>query len=241
MPTVSVARMMEAPTVEVCETKSYDALPLNASRYFAGITGRRILDVGCGTGNLGAALQAQGNACYGVTISPDETAAAGRKMTQVVTADIERVASLPFPERFFDLVIFADVLEHLREPSRALNVVKPYLAPHARAIASIPNVANVAVRLNLLRGQFDYEDQGIMDNTHVRFYTLHTATALLTASGYAVQSVRFTNWNWELPRLIRWLTFGYEWEARERMTRWWPGLFATQFVLYATPSTNEEG
>ena len=67
----------------------------------------------------------------------------------------------------------------------------------------------------------------------MRFYTLGSAVELLTSAGYEVRSVKFTNWNWQLPRIIKWLTLGYEWELRDRMTRWWPGLFATQFVMSA--------
>ena len=216
-----------------CATKCYDTPSMNLDTHFQDCVGKRVLDIGCGTGNLGAALEGRGNTCYGVTIAPQEAELARQRMTQVIVSDIEQTTVLPFPKRFFDVVIFADILEHLRNPHHALKLVAPHLARNAQILVSIPNVANIAVRLNLLRGKFDYEPQGILDDTHVRFYTLGSAVELLTSAGYEVRSVKFTNWNWQLPRIIKWLTLGYEWELRDRMTRWWPGLFATQFVMSA--------
>lgn len=217
-----------------CEEKVYDAAPMNLDLYFGEITGKRVLDVGCGTGKLGAALVARGNECYGITISGTEAEQAKARLSGVVLGDVEALRQLPFPERFFDVVIFSDVLEHLRQPVRALALVKPYLKPEGRIIASIPNVANIAVRWNLLRGRFDYEPSGILDDTHVRFYTLRTAHELIESAGYIVQRTQFTHWNWELPQPIRLLSRPYEWEIKDRLAGWWPGLFATQFVIYAT-------
>lgn len=221
-----------------CENKVYDFQPLSLSLYYGGIAGKRVLDIGCGTGNLGAELERQGNECYGVTISEQEAALARRNMKQVVVADVETVSSLPLPTQFFDVVIFADVLEHLRNPHHALELVKPHLKPNALLITSIPNVANVVVRIDLLRGRFNYQPSGLLDDTHVRFYTLKTAKTLLTSAGYAIKDLKFTVGNWRFPRPLR--PF-YEWEIQHRLARYWPGLFALQFVFYATPNGAVEG
>ena len=230
-----------APMASSCQDKLYDERPMNLDRYFPEVVGRRVLDVGCGTGNLGAALQQRGNQCYGITMSPAEAEAAKSQLTDVLLGDVDTWASLPFPRGFFDVVIFADVLEHLRHPQQALRLVRPYLASGAQVIASIPNVANLSVRWNLLCGRFHYEPAGILDNTHLRFYTLGTARALLTETGYQVHGVRFTHWNWCLPQPLRALVADREWEVQERMTRWWPGLLATQFILYAHPADQTAG
>ena len=218
-----------------CEQKVYEGLPRYILNVCAGVQGKRILDLGCGSGNLGGALQEMGNECYGITISPKEAEAAKSRLTQVVIGDLDVMHELPFPENFFDVVIFADVLEHLKDPKHPLELVKPYLKPQGLVIASIPNVANIAVRLNLLRGRFEYEEFGILDNTHLRFFTLGTAKDLLTSTGYSVQDVKFTNWSYCFPKFLVPL---YEWEIRQRLTRWRPGLFATQFIFCATHVTD---
>ena len=218
-----------------CEQKVYDGVPQYILDAYPGFQGQRILDVGCGSGGLGGALQAMGNACYGNTLSPKEAEAAKSRLTQVIVADLDAMRELPFPENFFDVVIFADVLEHLKDPKHLLKLMRPHLKSGGLVIASIPNVANIVVRLNLLRGRFEYGELGILDNTHLRFFTLGTAKDLLTSTGYWIQDVKFTDWNWNFPGWIQWIlkTLDYEWEIRQRLTRWWPGLFSTQFVLRA--------
>ncbi len=220
--------------IQSLEQKAYDAHPSAPSLYFGDIVEKRVLDVGCGTGYLAEFLEGRGNECYGITLSPAEAEMAGPRMTRVVLGDLNTMESLPFPERYFDVVVFADVLEHLRDPRHALQLVKPYLAPSAVTIASIPNVANIEVRWNLLYGRFDYEPFGIMDETHLRFYTLKTAKQLLVSEGYHIFNVKMTHWNWQFPTLVRKLLTSREWEIKQRLAQWWPGLFASQFVMYAT-------
>ena len=218
-----------------CEQKVYDGVPKYILDAYSGFQGKRILDVGCGSGDLGGALQAMGNVCHGITLSLKEAEVAKTKLTQVIAGDLETMREFPFPNNYFDVVICADVLEHLKDPKRILETLRAHLKPQGILIASIPNVANIVVRLNLLRGRFEYEESGILDNTHLRFFTLGAAKDLLTSSGYSIQDAKFTDWNWNFPGLIRWVlkTLDCEPEARRRLARWWPGLFATQFVFRA--------
>ena len=217
----------------LCEDKIYDLEPLNPIRYYEGIVEGRVLDVGCGTGNLGKFLMGQKNECFGITISEQEAELARKKLTGVTVGDIEAMDTLPFSEHFFDTVIFADSLEHLRNPKHALSLVKPYLKSDGTVIASIPNVANFVIRMNLFRGRFEYQKTGILDETHLRFYTFKSAQELIRSVGYSIIDIKFQNWNLGFPGFITRLFSFCEWEIRERMTRWWPGLFATQFVIYA--------
>jgi 2-polyprenyl-3-methyl-5-hydroxy-6-metoxy-1,4-benzoquinol methylase len=86
----------------------------------------------------------------------------------------------------FDAVLFADVLEHLRDPGRVLLRVRPLLADGGAVIASIPNVAHGSVRLALLNGQFRYTPTGLLDNTHLRFFTRDSVRDLFEAAGYHI-------------------------------------------------------
>lgn len=220
-----------------CEKKVYDtgtSCWKLFSLFYGALSNKRILDVGCGAGNLGEFLSQKNNECYGITISEEEAKLAKNRMVDVIVGDLENITEFPFPKNFFDVVIFGDVLEHLKEPSRVLDLIKFNLKPGALLIASIPNVVNIVVRFKLLMGKFDYEKEGILDNTHLRFFTFRTAKDLISNAGYQVKEVKYTNWNWRFPKVIQKLISFYEWEIREHMTRRWPGLFATQFVIYAT-------
>jgi len=92
----------------------------------------------------------------------------------------------------FDRVLLLDVLEHLRSPERILDECHRVLKPEGRIIVSLPNVANIAVRLALFAGRFDYQERGILDRTHLRFFTRKTARRLLESAGYAIVTERET-------------------------------------------------
>lgn len=222
-------------STSLCSGKVYDAYPLHPERYFGGISKSRILDIGCGTGRLGEFLRSKGNECFGITISDEEAEIAKNRLNRVIVTDIETTEELPFENHFFDIAIFADVLEHTRNPEYILGLIRTYLKPNGLIIVSVPNVANIIVRLNLLGGRFDYENFGIMDNSHLHFYTLKTARSLLKSMKFEITNIKFTNQNWRFPNWIARPFSFCEWEVRERMTRWWPELFATQFVFYARP------
>jgi len=147
--------------------------------------GRRVLDVGAGEGILSAPLTAQG---WRVTaIEPDAGAAtAGAPHCERM---IVAGADGPLPDLgvSFDAIVCADVLEHLADPLAALRRLLPHLAPGGVVVVSIPNVAHLWIRLGLLAGRFDYGDRGILDRTHLRFFTRRTALALLADAGLAVE------------------------------------------------------
>src|SRR5205823_7166679 len=101
-------------------------------------------------------------------------------------------AGVPPLEGGFDAIVCADVLEHLRDPAAALAAVRHALAPDGEVVISIPNVAHLWVRLSLLAGRFDYAERGILDRTHLRFFTRRTLLALLARAGLAVDELRVT-------------------------------------------------
>jgi 2-polyprenyl-3-methyl-5-hydroxy-6-metoxy-1,4-benzoquinol methylase len=149
--------------------------------------GARVLDVGCASGYLGTALAERGCRIWGVDQDERALQAAGDAYEEVLAVDLERIDELPWAEESFDVVVAADVLEHLRDPMAVLRLLERYLAPDGRLVVSLPNVANASVRLPLLFGRFAYTDTGILDSTHVRLYTFDTARELVESCGFRVE------------------------------------------------------
>ena len=92
----------------------------------------------------------------------------------------------------FDIVILADILEHLVDPATILQYLVNYQQKNTRFLISVPNIANLWVRLNLLLGKFDYADRGIMDRTHLRFFTRKSFSELLTEAGLTIEVEKAT-------------------------------------------------
>ena len=141
----------------------------------------RLLDVGCWKGAFGAAMVARGMEVW--CIEPREEAA------QVASSRIHRVVLGAFPadapEATFDVITFLDVIEHLPDPWDAVNRAKALLDPQGVVVALIPNVRHLSVVWPLVRGgRWDYADAGILDRTHLRFFTQTTANELFTGAGY---------------------------------------------------------
>ncbi len=143
---------------------------------------RRVLEIGCGAGELGRLLKERGCFVAGVELVPEAAEEARRHLDQVVTTDVE-TDHLPFPLGSFDAVIFADVLEHLIDPWRVLREAVGLLAPGGCMIASVPNVQNADVIWRLIRGRWDYRERGILDRGHLRFFTLGGVRDLFEQAG----------------------------------------------------------
>ena len=168
-------------------------------------SGARVLDVGCHTGILGEALRKQKH-CFVTGLDNDASAlaAARERLDSVVDCDLEQAdwASRLLEQGFgnFDIVLFGDVVEHTKDPLAILKAARPLLAKDGRIIVSLPNVANLRVRLSLLLGKFDYADSGILDRSHLRFYTLRSARTLIREAGYEIESEAYSGYS--LPRWL---------------------------------------
>ena len=101
--------------------------------------------------------------------------------------DPETIKRLPTG---IDAIVLGDVLEHLRDPSALLRLVHDSIGAKGRAFISVPNIANITVRLGLLLGVFEYRDRGILDNTHLRFYTMRTIRRQIETAGFRILAVR---------------------------------------------------
>lgn len=156
--------------------------------------GRVVLDVGCAHGYIAEVLAGQGCRVFGIELDAEDAARARAHCEQVVVADVEEPGWVDeLREREFDAVVLADVLEHLREPAAALRRIRGLLrAESGFVVASVPNVAHVSVRLELLLGSFRYEDLGILDHTHLHFYTHDGLEELLASCGFTVESLDCT-------------------------------------------------
>ena len=141
---------------------------------------RKVLDVGCSAGDVGLALKDK-CPCEVTGIEMDERLAeeASSKIDRVITGDIETVDP-GLEEGYFDHILFADVLEHLKDPLEILKRYTRYLKDDGKLVISVPNVRHISVLCELVvRGEWEYRQSGIMDNGHLRFFTRKSFTRLL--------------------------------------------------------------
>lgn len=164
---------------------------------------RRVLDVGCGFGGLGRSLRAVGiKQVFGIEINPE----AGRHLQAHYASywigDVEQV-QLPDGIEPFDCIVFADVLEHLKDPWGTISRYMQWLRPDGYVVASIPNVRNIALLYNLIvRGRWRYEDSGLLDRTHLRFFTRQEINDMFSAAGLEVETMGANRENLSLARRI---------------------------------------
>ena len=194
----------------------------------------RILDVGTASGYLGKVWRANGHYVAGIEFDAAAAENARQYYDEFEVADLE---SFAFPYRQeFDYIVFADVLEHLRDPAAVLRRCIPALKESGKIIISVPNIANWIIRLNLLLGKFDYMDRGILDRTHMRFFTLKSLKRMVGEVSCEVLEAIPT----PLPvQLVLPFTQGGFFaplhEAHYALTRSWKSLFAYQFVIVVAP------
>lgn len=150
----------------------------------------RCLEIGCGQGRTLEWVHATtGASVFGVELLESEARKA-RMVAEVVVGNIELI-QLPFPEQSFDVILTLDVLEHLQHPWTTVQKLHQLLRPGGCLIASIPNVRHIAVLGPLLfAGRWTYTDHGLLDRTHLRFFTKRSAVELMECSGLKVDKVK---------------------------------------------------
>jgi methionine biosynthesis protein MetW len=199
-------------------------------------SGSRVLDVGCGTGLLGQMLSEQRDAEV-VGVEPDLIRAelATARGLEVHVGYFSR----PLIQKLgsFDVILFADVLEHLSNPQSVLLLSREALKAGGNLIVSVPNVVHWAVRIEVIRGKFRYQPCGIMDATHLRWFTADSAKSLLASAGFKIVQYRATAGS-DVPentcRLpLRWIPANVRTRFLRIASRQWPNLFGAQHVLKA--------
>jgi methionine biosynthesis protein MetW len=160
-----------------------------------------VLDVGCHTGILGAALRQKRNCTVtGIDVDDDALAIASERLNAVRKVDLGQRGWSGALESKFDVVLYGDVIEHTIDPFAILEEGRSLLKPNGQMIVSLPNIVNLRVRLKIMFGRFEYEDAGILDRSHLRFFTLQTARKLVRDAGYEVISEYYSGYS--LPRWL---------------------------------------
>ncbi len=146
----------------------------------------RVLEIGCGMGANLAHIRYRfpGTEVYGIELM-QQVARFGTDMADIIVGDIETMR-IPYEHHYFDAVIMGDVLEHLRNPGEVLVEMKKYLKPGGRLVAGIPNFMNISVVVPLLRGRFMYQEQGLLDRTHIHFFTKQEIFDMFSSCGYKI-------------------------------------------------------
>jgi len=150
--------------------------------------GRSVLEIGCASGSQSKILNSRmGCTITAIEINPEAAEHAKPYCKRIILDSIEKVdLDTCLSGEKFDVVLFADVLEHLYDPLAALRKVTPHLREGGRVVASIPNIAQISVIYDLIYGKFEYTQTGILDDTHIRFFTRRSVVDLFTKAGLSI-------------------------------------------------------
>jgi SAM-dependent methyltransferase len=197
--------------------------------------GRKLLDVGAAQGILAQRFTQRGFEVTCIEGSAELAALGKSQCREMIVADLDK--PLPLLNGEFDIIVYGDILEHLRSPLEVFKGFNRSLRPDGKVIVSVPNVAHLWVRLNLLLGRFDCADRGILDRTHLRFFTLRSFRDFLRDGGLEVEEIVAT----PLPLLLLVPGRYHGWWLRAlhgvnaAVARGWKTLFGYQFIAVARP------
>lgn len=202
----------------------------------SGVSGT-LLDLGAAGGELCEAVRDRFDKTIAFEFDAGRIPQLRRRFHHGVIADLERVERLPAR---CDAILLADVIEHLRDPAALLKLVRASLNPGGRVFLSVPNIANVTIRIGLLFGFFIYRDRGILDHTHLRFYTMRSLRDEIENAGFRIEElrgsavpIRLILGNHLPMPLIR---LGEAILAP--LTQLWRALLAYQLIIVATPRSD---
>lgn len=192
----------------------------------------KILDVGCSRGFIGQKL-GRIHDFYGIDSSGEDAKFARKFYKYMKICDLE--GKKPgYSKEFFDVIIMADVIEHLKNSLEAIVHFKKFLKDDGIIILSIPNFANIYARLKLLFGNFDYEEKGLFDNTHLRFFTLKTIRKLVSESNLKIIGEDITPIPLPIisPLFSEGNLLGFLHQVNYMVALAWRRMFAFQFIVY---------
>lgn len=163
----------------------FDGIDLDSGSVHADVVklvpeGSRVLELGPATGYMSRVLTERGCTVVGVELDPDMAEQAREFCERVIVGDLDVLdLKAELDQERFDAIVAADVIEHLKDPLSALTSLKPFLMPEGHLVISVPNIAHGSIRLALLSGRFEYREKGLLDSTHLRFFTRETLAKLL--------------------------------------------------------------
>jgi 2-polyprenyl-3-methyl-5-hydroxy-6-metoxy-1,4-benzoquinol methylase len=187
--------------------------------------GKRVLELGCSTGFISQALVT--NQCEVTGVEIDEVAArkARKFCKEVIVTDLSADDWTGcLNGQTFDVILMGDVLEHLVNPDKVLRTLRPLLRPSGFLLISLPNIVHWFTRMKILLGHFDYQEQGTLDCTHLRFFTPRSAQKLIEEAGFKVTGYRSVIGGRFTSRLR---------PAWQCLANWLPNLFAYQLFFEA--------
>lgn len=198
---------------------------------------KRLLDIGCGAGDNAVLIKKRYPEIdvFGITYSAAEAEISKHQMKQCFVFDIESDIPSDLRHQSFDVLIFSHVLEHMRDPSEVLAKFSRLLPSGGIVLIAVPNILSWRMRLQFLRGNFEYESAGELDDTHLRFFTYYTADKYLLSKSpdlevtYKAASGSVPLWwlrRYVFPR--RWAEYIDQWGCSH-----WPNLFGGQVLIRA--------
>ncbi len=184
-------------------TNDYYSLSRPEVQELVSAKSKTILDVGCAEGQMASELKKRNKSeVWGIEIVPNVAQKAKEKLDKVLIGSVEEQI-LKLPDNYFDPIVFADVLEHLVQPEKVLQEIKSKLKDEGEIIVSLPNIRNWEIIIALLDGSFDYSDYGILDRTHLRFFTLGTAKKMIENAGYFIKEMQPVQYGYiEIPKSL---------------------------------------
>lgn len=188
--------------------------------------GSTVLEIGPSSGYMTAELRRNGCTVDAIELNPLDAKKAEAHCRRMLVGSAEDKAVWGRISDQYDVVLMADVLEHLRSPDDVLREVRQRIAPWGQVIVSLPNVAHWRMRVDLLRGQFTYTDWGLLDRTHLRFYTRDTALSLFRDAGFEVTEMA-------VPPARRTVSLS---AVKTWAKRAWPSLLALQIIYRLRPA-----
>lgn len=151
-----------------------------------------VLDIGCSSGHFGEALIAErGCIVDGVELDEKDAQEASTKLRKVFTLNVETDELSTIDGGPYDIVYLGDVIEHLVTPAKTLRRIGVLLKPTGKLVFSVPNMAHLTVRLQLLKGDFEYTETSLLDKTHLHFYTLNELEKVINEANMQIQKLEF--------------------------------------------------